>query len=109
MRMSPNLKLIAASGGATLLAVAYLLAGLLAAPAESRAQVDALQQTGHDLTKIDAFLSNVSVRDSSKTDNVAFKVANDGYAVKLTETSAILIADQTASTPPRATSTSLAG
>ncbi|HXO66414.1 MAG TPA: hypothetical protein VN863_00290 [Candidatus Dormibacteraeota bacterium] len=77
-----------------ILAAVYFAGGVLVATAESKGQVDAVQQTGHDLTKIDAFLSNVTVRDSSKTDAAAFQAAIDGYAAKLTETSAIVIADQ---------------
>ena len=72
----------------------YIVSGVLVATAESKSQVDAVQQTGHDLTKIDAFLGNVSVRDASKTDAAAFKAAIDGYAVKLTDTNALLVTDQ---------------
>jgi hypothetical protein len=88
------LKVVLAGGGLAVLLVGYLVAGVLVAGAESRSRADAAQQTGHDLTKIDAFLGNVSVRDSSKTDNAAFKAAIDAYNVKLTETSATLITDQ---------------
>ena len=87
-------KVALAAGGLALLVALYLVVGVLVASAESNSQVDAIKQTGHDLTKIDAFLSNISVRDSSKTDAAAFKAAIDAYAVKLTDTSATLIIDQ---------------
>ena len=92
--LSTTLQVALAGGGLTILAAVYFAGGVLVATAESKGQVDAVQQTGHDLTKIDAFLSNVTVRDSSKTDAAAFQAAIDGYAAKLTETSAIVIADQ---------------
>jgi hypothetical protein len=89
-----RLKLALAGGGLTLLVAVYLVSGVLVATAESKSQLDAVQQTGHDLTKIDAFLGNVSMRDASKTDAAAFKAAIDGYAVKLTDTNALLVTDQ---------------
>jgi hypothetical protein len=88
------LKAALAGAGLTLLVAVYLVAGVMVAAAESRSQVAALQQTGHDLTKIDAFLGNTAVRDASKTDAAAFKAAIDVYAVKLTDTNATLVSDQ---------------
>jgi hypothetical protein len=92
--VSTMLKVALGAGGLTLLVAVYLVSGGLVAAAESKSQVDAVQQTGHDLTKIDAFLSNVTVRDASKTDAVAFKAAIDAYAVQLTDTNALLVTDQ---------------
>ncbi|HXA41383.1 MAG TPA: hypothetical protein VNV65_00565 [Candidatus Solibacter sp.] len=77
-----------------MLLVAYLLSGPLISGWEAGNQTDALNATGRDMTKIDAFLSETIVRDSKKTDAVAFKAAVDVYAAKLTDTDATLAADQ---------------
>ncbi len=86
--------LVLGGGGALLLLVAYLLSGPLISGMEAGNQTDALNATGHDMTKIDAFLSETIVRDSKKTDAVAFKAAVDAYGAKLTDTDATLAADQ---------------
>jgi hypothetical protein len=82
------------AGVALILVIAYFVSGPLIAGMESKSQTQALQQTGTDMTKIDAFLSDTGVRDSKKTDAASFKVAIDAYASKLTDTDATLAADQ---------------
>jgi hypothetical protein len=57
---------------------------------EPKSQTQALQQTGTDMTKIDAFLSDTGVRDSKKTNAASFKVALGAYASKLTDTDVAL-------------------
>jgi hypothetical protein len=81
-------------GGVLFLLIAYLVSGPLIAGAQAKSQTQALQQTGTDMTKIDAFLSDTQVRDAKKTDAAAFKVAVDAYQAKLTDTDATLAADQ---------------
>lgn len=89
-----GLKIALGGGVALLLVVAYFVSGPLFAGMESKSQTQALQQTGTDLTKIDAFLSDTQVRDSKKTDAASFKVAIDAYQAKLTDTAATLASDQ---------------
>jgi hypothetical protein len=89
-----RVKLAGAGAGVFALAVLYLVLGVLVANAEVKGQTDALRQTGTDLTKIDAFLSDVSIRDVEKLDAKAFKAALDAYGNKLTDTNATLTADQ---------------
>jgi hypothetical protein len=89
-----TVKLAVAGAGLVGLAGLYLVAGVLLANAEAKSQTEAIQQTGADLTKIDAFLSDVSVRDAEKLDAKAFKAAEDAYAAKLAVTNATLTADQ---------------
>src|SRR5258708_28601830 len=61
---------------------------------ESSNQTEALNATGRDMTKIDAFINETIVRDAKKTDAVAFKAAVDAYGAKLADTDATLAADQ---------------
>jgi hypothetical protein len=82
-------------GGVVLvLLIAYFVSGPVIANNQTTSQTQALQQTGTDMTKIDAFLSNTDVRDSKKTDAASFKIAIDAYQAKLTDTAATLAADQ---------------
>ena len=92
--LSLSAKLTVAGAGVVGLAGLYVVAGVLVANAEAKGQTEAIQQTGADLTKIDAFLSDVSVRDAEKLDAKAFKAAEDAYAAKLAATNATLTADQ---------------
>ena len=84
----------AIGAGAVVLLVAYLISGALISGMETHNQTEALNATGRDMTKIDAFISETIVRDAKKTDAVAFKAAVDAYGVKLTDTDATLAADQ---------------
>jgi hypothetical protein len=89
-----KVKLAAAGCGVVGLAGLYLVAGVLVAGSEVKSQTQALNQTGADLTKIDAFLSDVSIRDAEKLDAKAFKAALDAYGTRLADTNATLTADQ---------------
>jgi hypothetical protein len=96
LEQASRLRLWLVRGGAGALAVlvAYLLAGPLISGMEAGNQTAALNATGRDMTKIDAFLNETIVRDSKKTDAVAFKAAVDAFGAKLTDTDATLAADQ---------------
>ena len=86
---------LAVGGGVVLLLlVAYFVSGPIISGNQAKSQTQGLQQTGTDLTKIDAFLSNTDIRDTNKTDHVAFKTAIDAYGVKLTDAAGTLAADQ---------------
>lgn len=88
------LKIGLALAGIVLVIAAYLVAGVLIAGAEARGQADALKQAGTDMTKLDAFLGDKSLRDAIKTDAPTFKAAIDAYSGKLTTASATLVSDQ---------------
>jgi hypothetical protein len=93
----PSKRVLWLGGGAALalfLIAGYLVAGPLIANAEAKSQTAALQATGTDLTKLDAFLSGTGVRDAKKIDAAAFKAAIDADAVKLTDADSTLATDQ---------------
>jgi hypothetical protein len=81
-------------GGVLFLLIAYLVSGPFIAGAQANSQTQALQQTGADLTKIDAFLTNTDVRDVNKLDATALKAVIDSYSTKLTDEAGTLAGDQ---------------
>lgn len=89
-----RLKVAIGAGAILLVVIGWLVSGPLLAGMESSNQTTALQQTGTDMTKLDAFLVDTQVRDSKKTDSASLKVAIDAYQVKLTEADSTLAADQ---------------
>jgi hypothetical protein len=89
-----RLRLGIAGGVVLLLVIVYFASGPFISDMEAKSQTRALHTTGTDLTKIDAFFSNTTIRDANKTDAHSLKLALDVYATKLTDTDSTLAADQ---------------